>query len=82
MKLVRHRDETLQLMLSSVEHEWSSSPPEAVRGTARSFYTIVCSVYMMAIVVDQADYWFARHWNHLIISKHIKSCASLYHHDP
>ena len=34
MKLVRHRDETLQLMLSSVEHEWSSSPPEAVRGTA------------------------------------------------
>lgn len=34
MKLVRHRDETLQLMLSSVEHEWSSSPPEAVRGEA------------------------------------------------
>lgn len=32
MKLVRHRDETLQLMLSSVEREWSSSPPETVRG--------------------------------------------------
>ena len=82
MKLVRHRDETLQLMLSSVEHEWSSSPPEAVRGMKGAELLLVCNLCIMAPAVDQADHWFARHE---IISNRATSSFNIissYHHDP
>ena len=32
MKLVKHRDETITLILSRVEHEWSTAAPAAIRG--------------------------------------------------
>ena len=31
-KLVKHRDETLQQILSNVEEEWSTSAPKPIRG--------------------------------------------------